>query len=696
MRRSRASPASPLVSMPEIAELAGVRRPVVTTWRRRHAGFPAPAGTGRTAPLFDARQVVDWLVETGRAERARIEPDLRLHLLAGLAVDDPGGSPRELVTALTALVCLRHLDDQPLSADREPAWRAAADLRERAATVDPDDLLLRSEIGAIRAGGLAAAADELVEAAWGCRRAYERVLAASGRLGATGLSVDAVTGAAAGLVAGLSGAREHADSHGTVRLGALAAGTGDLLFATLDQLGEGVAATIAAAEPDPVAARMLRRRLVVRELPLHDWSVHIGDQLPAGSGRPDVFLVRLRYQPWEERSGVDPLACVRELTGGLRPGQTAVVLGPADLLVGGLPPYRPAARTRNALLASGRVEAVIHLPGGLVPYRPGYQTAVWVLRREDPSPWRGRVLLADVSDRELTPQLAEELVGDVVTWRREGYRPDQHLRAHAAQVAVEDLLGPGVPLTTRRPRRPAELVSPAPDVARILEIEATLDRPLAAYGGVAARPEPVRVPRRPIGALARDGWLVVRSGHRLVTGDVVGAGLGHHRVLGAPELTGTRPPGERTFDRGVLAARYPRVRLSEPGDVVVTLTPRLGVHLDREGFSVVEFPARVLRIPPEARHRLTPRVLVALLSALPEEQATGRAAGAVRAPVRLAQLQLPLLSPDDVARLDELLTVADERRRELDLLDELCRITTSGLSRGTLTMAGAPGARPDR
>lgn len=694
MRQGRPSPASTLISMPEIAELAGVRRPVVTTWRRRHAGFPAPTGTGRTAPLFDAREVVDWLVETGRAERAQIEPDLRLHLLAGLAADGLAGS--ELVVALTALVCLRHLDDHPLSRGRESAWRTAEDLRERAATVDPDDVLLRSEIGAIRAGWLAAAADELVEAAWGCQAACDRVLVASGRLGAAGLYADAVTGAAARLVAGLSGVREHADSHGTVRLKALAAGTGDLLLATLDQLGEDVAATVEAAEPGPVAARLLRRRLVVRDNPGDAWSVHIGDRPPAGSGQPDVFLIRLPYQPWEERNGADPLVSVRELTEGMQPGQTAVVLGPADLLVGGLPPYRLAARTRNALLASGRVEAVIHLPGGLVPYRPGYQTAVWVLRREDPSPWRGRVLLADVSDRELTPLLAEELVGDVVTWRREGYRPDQHLRAHAAQVAVEELLRPGVPLTTRRPRRPADLVSPGPDLARILEIEAALDRPPVAYGGVAARAEPERVPRRPIGGLAKDGWLVVRNGHRLATGDVVGAGLGHHRVLGAPELTGTRLPGERTVDRGVLAERYPRVRLTEPGDVVVTLAPRLGVHLDRDGFSVAEFPARVLRIPPEVRHRLTPRVLVALLSALPEEQATGRAAGAVRTPVRLAQLQLPLLASDEVARLDELLAAVDERRREMDLLDELCRIATSGLLQGTLTMAGTPGARPER
>ena len=31
-----------LMTMTDIAELAEVQRPVVTTWRRRHADFPAP------------------------------------------------------------------------------------------------------------------------------------------------------------------------------------------------------------------------------------------------------------------------------------------------------------------------------------------------------------------------------------------------------------------------------------------------------------------------------------------------------------------------------------------------------------------------------------------------------------------------------------------------------------------------------
>jgi hypothetical protein len=53
------SAAAPLVSMPEIAALAKVRRPVVSTWRRRYANFPPAVEDSSGRPLFDGRQVAD-------------------------------------------------------------------------------------------------------------------------------------------------------------------------------------------------------------------------------------------------------------------------------------------------------------------------------------------------------------------------------------------------------------------------------------------------------------------------------------------------------------------------------------------------------------------------------------------------------------------------------------------------------------
>ncbi len=53
-----------LVSRSDIARLAGVRRPAVTNWERRHPDFPAPVAppTGSTEPdAFRADQVLEWL-----------------------------------------------------------------------------------------------------------------------------------------------------------------------------------------------------------------------------------------------------------------------------------------------------------------------------------------------------------------------------------------------------------------------------------------------------------------------------------------------------------------------------------------------------------------------------------------------------------------------------------------------------------
>lgn len=177
-----------LMSMTEIAELGGVQRPVVTTWRRRHRDFPAPTGGDAAQPLFDPRQVTEWLINTGRVDRNQIEPELSLYTLTGLAAQYPGA---DLIAAVTALISLRYLTDEnePLADGTD---EDLAVIREQASTADPDDLLLLSEICDIppTAGWLAALVDELIEAAWGCRQAFERIMAARNRFRA-GVGADA-------------------------------------------------------------------------------------------------------------------------------------------------------------------------------------------------------------------------------------------------------------------------------------------------------------------------------------------------------------------------------------------------------------------------------------------------------------------------------------------------------------------------
>ncbi len=244
----------------------------------------------------------------------------------------------------------------------------------------------------------------------------------------------------------------------------------------------------------------------------------------------------------------------------------------------------------------------------MVPFRPGYQTALWVLRHEEAPEWQGRVLLADVSDRPLTDRVADELILDVATWRREGHRPEQHLRAYASQVRIADLIVPRRPLTARRPATLREMVRDGRrTVAELAELEVDLNRLAGPRPQVrtllAAQDDIQRAPTRSIGALVRDGHLVLLNGSRIADADV--SGDGHYPVVGPPELAGATQVGSRRIDRAVFAQRYPRARLTEAGDLLVTMTPWLRAYHDAAGTSVVDYPTRVLRILPDGGERFT-------------------------------------------------------------------------------------------
>ncbi len=671
-----------LISMPEIAELAGVRRPVVTVWRRRYNGsFPQPVGGDASRPLFDARAILDWLADTGRVDRGAVEQDLRQHALWHLGSQLKRG---DLTAFATALICLRGLaDDEPLQAHGE--WSRV--LTDRARRVDPSDLFLRSEIEALPADAawLVAAVDELVEAAWGCRPAFERLLATRTRLNVPALYRDAIVPELARLIAAVSGASERSAVGGTVRLADPWAGTGDLLAAVLAAVGEHGQPTISAATRTDYLSRLLRRRLSIWDLPPADIEVHTATALPA-TARWDVLVTLLPYRAQENRSRERQLGYLHHLATGLDQHQSATVVGPADLLTDQLPPA--AAGIRSEILRTDVVEAMITLPRGLMPFRPGYQTALWVLRRDESGRGQGRVLLADISDQPLTATVVDELVGDVTTWRREGYHPAAHRRGLATPVRVADLVGEhGSFSRPREPELPEADTLRHSRVAGLLDLQTRLaeqdqrPRPAPIHANVAARDAEARTTVT-IGTLIRQKHIKRLKGARIAAEHITRDG--HHRIIGTAELSGQRPLGQRVIDRFLLAERYPNVRLTEPGDVIVTVTPTLTTYVDIDGFSIAEYPALALRVNSD-RRRLTPRTLAALISTASH----GRAPGALRTR-RLDQMQIPTLEPDEVQALDELLAHLDERlrqaREEIDILDTLRHTTITGIADGTLTI----------
>lgn len=688
------SPAVPtrdslLMSMADIAQLAGVRRPVVTTWRRRYTDFPAPAVDGSAKPLFRAREVCDWLVETGRMERDVAELDLCLHTLSAWGEDL---APRDVIAAATSLVCLVALDGEPLTG------ATPCQLRDRAEEVDPDDVFLLTEVWSLpeRPGHLLALVDELIEAAWGASDAFERLLAARGRFGARDLAARRPDPELGLLLAKLSGVAERAGHSASLTIADPAAGPGDLLVPLLGLLPESCAPIVLAADSDAYLARLLRRRLIVHGVPLDDQDVNTGPDLADGTGDsaegPDALVTQIPYRPAENRSAMEVLHRIDDIAVRLADSSTAVVWGPADVLTGTLPRYSPEERTRAKLLASGLVEAVIRLPGGMLPFRPGYETALWVISPVRRTPLRGRMLVADVSDAPLTPAVVDALVTDVVTWRRAGHQPTEHTRTHCVDVEVAGLVEAGGPLFAPRLPTVRERRTEVPrTVARVAELEATLARladarrtrrPRVRTGITQAQP---RVPELvSVGSLIKAGTVNLIQGTRIDPRHV--SAQGTHRVLGPSDLGCSKAEYERLIDRAVLAEHYPRAALTEPGDVLVTLAPAPTVMVDDDGFSVVEFPVRALRVPASRRERLTPRLLAALLTVT----AVHRSDGAVRAPRRLEEWRIPVLDARSVREADRMLATLAERRaiaqQELAAVDALTEIAATGLTNGTLTI----------
>lgn len=66
-----------LVTMAEIARIAGVTRQAVTNWRSRQSAVPFPIATSAASGIekFDRDEVLDWLEATGRGrnDEARLD-----------------------------------------------------------------------------------------------------------------------------------------------------------------------------------------------------------------------------------------------------------------------------------------------------------------------------------------------------------------------------------------------------------------------------------------------------------------------------------------------------------------------------------------------------------------------------------------------------------------------------------------------
>jgi hypothetical protein len=694
--------------MSDIAAFARVKRPVVSTWRRRHPDFPAAVSENSGRPLFDGAQVAEWLTASGLGNATPAELRSELALFGIIALRERF-TAWQLIETVGSLLCLRRLGERALvdpetDAGDDALW---AGLLRRAERIDVEDEYVLRELRTIDAAAapadaaaLARLAEELVEAAYSEQGAYEWLLAARSRLGLDTLAADAVTPELRSLLGQLTDLRARLGEGARVTLADPYARTGDLLAAVLADAEERDLLKVLAADPDGRLTRITRRRLLLAGVDELDLDVQTGTDLEEHFADPDLVVTQLPYRPGEDRSVVAVLTELERVAYLLRPGCTAVVLGPADALVDELRSTE-AAQLRAALLRENLVESVIALPGGVLPFRPGYRPALWTLTRGPVREASGKVLLADISAEPLTPHVSARLAEDVLLWRAEGLRRDGHDPRYGRVVPVADLdrafrgalTPPAPPLSvfwsTEVAERPALIAEAEARLERAAAEARTYEEQRGPYRGPVLRRVDGLPPRTTLGRLIAARRVTRLPGHRLDPAHL--AADGHHAVVGPEEVTGDRPIGGRRIDRIVLATTYERAALTEPGDIVYTLAPRLGIYVDHDGFSVVAFPARILRVNRGAARPVTPRVLAALLGAA---RGTARSPGAVRPARRIEDYQLPDLDPDEVLRFDALLAEAERRERLLraqaDALAEARRLTVAGLADGTLTVGSPP------
>jgi hypothetical protein len=676
-----ATPTAPrlLLTLPDVAALARVQRPVVSMWRTRSAGtgspFPEPRLSAGTQEHFDANEVVAWLDATGRGKN----PHPREELALFAAFDDrPGAERRTTLDGLAALLTLKAVTGEQL------AHRTGVDLLDLADDADPHDRYLYREIAALGEDMTAVAerADRMSDAAWTPAAAFEHLLAQRSRLGLTDPSGLGLTQPAVDLVArlavGLAGAEQPDAVHAATFVDPTRGS--DLLVAVRGALGDEDQPVAAIVLDDSPGSRPAHRRLVTHGWYVRDVAVDTDGQLtlPASS----VVVAHLRAAGPREPSDDTDLATLDEIALAMADDARAVIIGTASALTD---PLRAPATVaiRSSLLRTGRVRAIVRLPAGFLPTKPRQQLALWVLGPAHPGIAIGErwTTIADLSATTLDASTIGDVLTDVVASM--GDRASVHSHAFrfmhpittsALLARKGDLVGTPRPRPERSRRDSSEVALQVHDLLAAVNAPA---RPAVALSFENRTPGPSQ--RITLGELVASKAARVVPGHRIESGDLSADGT--VRVIGSDELTGVRAFGDRTIDRLEFSARYPAARYTEPGDIVFCSTPGIGAVVDTAGLSVVQAPARILRLDRTKAPDLLPDVIA-------------RDIRAVHAPGGWRTWAVRLVPPRQRAALESTLTrLAVERAataRRLAALDDLAATLTDGVTARALTLNSLP------
>ncbi|GAB3127434.1 hypothetical protein [Glaciibacter psychrotolerans] len=704
------------MTMTDIAALARVQRPVVSMWRKRTAGaaepFPSSIATTGTRELFDAREIAEWLTATEHGNNPDAVADAAAFARPARTV--LGGTDPEAdettFDAHTALLALRSTLGHSLSGLNRD------DLLDAADEQDPDDDTLYREIEAIPAGDVDALTqyiDSFVEAAYSEAAAYELLVASRPRARDGALDDTTLTNDAVNLVAQIAHALAAAngvstgagvDTSADERFVDVTGSASDLLLRIAETASVGAEPTMLTADSTGEAARLLRRRLLVHRIPRQ--TLHVDSTGAFTLTAHAVHVAQLPHSAHPEMTALEMLTAIDTLALHLNDKQVAVIVAPSAVLSdAGLTP--DADRLRSDVMRTGRLRAIVRLPAGLLARKPRQSLTVWVLgAAAAATPLADRwTMVADLSTAVLGPGIADDLVGDLAASLGTRAAVRAHSFRFARLVFTRTLLSSrGALVAGAQTTTPTNATAPAALAVRAEALIAALNDESGETTDAASGRLQIGIgaatPRDHTAAssvsrstttstveqLIAGKQLRYVPGNRLDPVDIVvgGPSAGGIRLIGPAEVLGKSALGTRSIDRLRFAADYAAGRVTEPGDVVFITAPRPAAIVDAEGTSVVEYPARILRIAPAASaeaaapNDLIDAVLAADIMALPAAHQRW-----MRWPVRRVR---PEQSDALALALAAVRSQQADARERLARLDELTELLMEGAVDGGFTI----------
>lgn len=641
-----------------IADLAQVKRPVVSVWRSRyssrtssrapHPPFPEPL-PGGSPQRFEASEVAAWLATTGLGNNPAAGLEAPLH-------SDAMDRLTSKLDEASALLLLHALTGEPVADRDRSELLAEVDDRHLSTVLDVDTVAR-----ALDDRALCQAADELAEAAFSARSVLERLTArlssAEGPWAAAALTHEGEA-----LLAGVLAELQRA-ALGRIR--PLGPGAAPLMDRLVGRLEEHERLTLAL---DPEAHRSPANRVAWRLLAAHSCDVVLFQPGLQPADGPTLHV--LAWQSAAREGQLPQLsAAVEEALVALPPGDVLVVLGPASLMTD-----RPGQPARARLLASAKGYAaplryVTRLPRGLSRHGGRERLALWVFGNPT-SEW---TVVGAHPDARLDSAAAAAIAADVTTSVSSTDQLVSHafrsssLRRTMNLVRLPELVAPAA--APELPQSGGERLAAVWGLRDALEVPATPCDPLAGIelgASEAPSPAPIALPDA-AGRLADD-----LPGVRLPAELIGLPATGSAFIIGPDEVREQSALDARAIDRLALERIAPHAQLTEPGDVVYVASGGAAAIVDRNGGHVVLAPARVLRPLPEPRRG---RQLVSALMAIDI---------ATQAGTDRRTWQLRSISSTQAGAATTIAgAIADRRdhlRRQLSALDDLERELLGGLA----------------